>query len=67
MSVKYQKYHRKGKKVLAQFKPGIVVKAKTFNMYKVKYTYLLFVKLDDEEQVHPYFPQDVEELTLNKL
>jgi hypothetical protein len=67
MSVKYKRYHRKGKKVLAHFKPGIVVKAKTFNMYHVKYTYLLFVKLDDDTEAYPYFPQDVEELTINKL
>ncbi len=65
MSVKYQKYHRKNKRVLAQFKPGTVERARTFNLGKVKYVYLIEVILDGEKQVTKFMPQDVEELANN--
>lgn len=68
MSIKYQKHHRKNKRVLAQFKPGTVERSRTFNLYGIKYVYLIEVKLDDEpNKIAKYFPQDVEELTLEKL
>ncbi len=68
MSVKYQKYHRKNKRVLAQFKPGTVERSRTFNLHKQKYVYLIEVKLDDNpDQIVKFMPQDVEELTNNKL
>jgi hypothetical protein len=67
MSVKYQKYHRKNKRVLAQFKPGTVERARTFNMAGTKYTYLISVLLDGEEKPALFFPQDVEALTEKNL
>lgn len=67
MSVKYQKYHRKNKRVLAQFKPGTVERSRTFNLAGTKYVYLIEVKLDDEETITKFMPQDVEELTKDKL
>lgn len=67
MSIKYQKYHRKNKRVLAQFKPGTVERSRTFNLHKTKYVYLIEVKLDGEETITKFMPQDVEELTQDKL
>lgn len=66
MSVKYQKYHRKNKLVLAQFKPGKVDRARTFNLAGTKYVYLIEVRLDEApEQIIKFMPQDVEELNNN--
>jgi len=67
MSVKYKSFHRKNKRVLAQFKPGTVDRARTFNMAGTKYTYLISVLLDGEEKPALFFPQDVEELTPKNL
>jgi hypothetical protein len=66
MSIKYQKYHRKNKRVLAQFKPGKVDRARTFNLGGTKYVYLIEVILDESpEQIIKFMPQDVEELNNN--
>ena len=68
MSVRYQKYHRKNKRVLAQFKPGTVERARTFNIDGQMYTYLIEVILDETpDKIVKFMPQDVEELTSNKL
>lgn len=66
MSVKYQKYHRKNKRVLAQFKPGTVERSRTFNLSRIKYVYLIEVRLDDTpNEIIKFMPQDVEELNNN--
>ena len=68
MSVRKQKFHRKGKRVLAQFKPGTIQMVKHFILDHKQYVYLLHVKLDDDpEKEYKFMPQDVEELTANKL
>ena len=68
MSIKKQKFHRKGKRVLAQFRPGTITRTRTFNLAKQQYVYLIHVKLDDEPKIeYKFMPQDVEELTENKL
>lgn len=68
MSVKYQKYHRKNKRVLAQFKPGTVQRARSFVLYRTRYVYLIEVRLDEApEQIMKFMPQDVEELTNKNL
>lgn len=66
MSVKYQKYHRKNKRVLAHFKPGTVERSRTFNLSRIKYVYLIEVRLDDTpNEIIKFMPQDVEELNNN--
>lgn len=68
MSVKYQKFHRKNNRVLAQFKPGRVERARTFNIHGQKYVYLIEVTLDENpDKILKFMPQDVEELTSDKL
>ena len=68
MSVRFQRYHRKNKRVLAQFKPGTVERARTFNIYGQKYVYVIEVILDENpNKVVKFIPQDVEELTKEKL
>jgi len=63
MSIKKQKFHRKGKRVLAQFRPGTITKIRTFNLAKQQYVYLVHVKLDDDpESEFKFMPQDIEEL-----
>lgn len=68
MSVRKQKYHRKGKRVLAMFKPATVRSCRTFNLGGKQYVYLVIVELDDQPGKEvKYMPQDVEELTQDKL
>lgn len=68
MSIKKQKFHRKGKRVLAMFKPGTITRIRTFNLAKVQYVYLVHVMLDeDKEKEIKFMPQDIEELSQNKL
>lgn len=68
MSVRFQRYHRKNKRVLAQFKPGTVERARTFNIHGQKYVYVIEVILDETpNKVVKFMPQDVEELTNEKL
>lgn len=68
MSIRKQKYHRKGKRVLAQFKPGTVKRCRTFNIAGKQYVYLILVELD-EMPGHElkFMPNDVEELTDKNL
>jgi hypothetical protein len=66
MSVRKQKYHRKGKRVLAQFKPGTVVRIRYFNLDHNQYVYLIHVELDETPgKEFKYMPQDVEALANN--
>jgi hypothetical protein len=68
MSVRKQKYHRKGKRVLAQFRPGKITKTRSFNLDHHQYVYLIHIVLDDEPDIeYKFMPQDVEELTVEKL
>lgn len=68
MSVRKQKFHRKGKRVLVQFKPGKITKTKYFILDHKQYIYLLHIELDEEPgKEYKFMPQDVEELTANKL
>ena len=67
MSYKKQKWMRKGKRVLALLKPGTISKTRSYVLDHQRFVYLIHVKLDDEESESKYHPQDVEELTPNKL
>lgn len=67
MSIKYNgNIHKKGKRVLAQFKPGTIESAKTFVISNQRFVYLLNVVLDEHpEQSIKFMPQDVEALKNN--
>lgn len=68
MSVRKKKYHKIGARVLVQFKPGTITKSRGFHLDHRKYVYLLHIKLDEEPgKEYKFMPQDVEELTADKL
>lgn len=68
MCTRKKKYHKVGARVLVQFKPGTITKARGFHLDHRKYVYLLHIELDElPGEEFKFMPQDVEELTDKKL
>ncbi len=65
--MKKQKWMRKGRRVLAQFKIGTIEKACSYELYGERYVYLFHIIIDGEESSAKYHPDDVEELTNKNL
>ena len=62
-----QKWMRKGRRVLAQFKIGTIIKAHSYELYGQRYVYLFLIQIDGEESGAKFHPDDVEELTDKNL
>ena len=65
--MKKQKWMRKGRRVLAQFKTGTIIKAHSYELYGNRYVYLFLVQIDGEDFGTKFHPDDVEELTKKNL
>lgn len=62
-----QKWMRKGRRVLAQFKTGTIIKAHSYELYGQRFVYLFLIQIDGELTGAKFHPDDVEELTDKNL
>jgi len=58
---------RKGRRVLALLSPGTITKTRCYTLDHQRFVYLIHVRLDGKDGENKYHPQDVEELTKEKL
>jgi hypothetical protein len=62
MSLKKQKWMRKGTRVLALLQEGTITKTRHYVLDRQQFVYLIHVTLDGTSEVRKYHPQDVEKL-----
>ena len=62
MSIKKQKWMRKGTRVLALLQEGTITQTRHYVIDRQMFVYLIHVKLDGAAEASKYHPQDVEKL-----